>query len=371
MSRRGVMFQIDRVVDESRLRPRGSDARRDGFFSGTIPKSYGPEAATHRCGVGGRGCLGCIPHATEADSVVRQAGVVDRRVTGSIGGSATVGGGIPRTTANYPVGPFSGAPWILLRALSIIILGITIVAPFRHVSVHVEETPGIRLLLADRMRRFRGILRRPGIIAKHARIVAEAVLARSACPAGVFPLRFSGQAIAIGVEVALPRLLVVARLEALRHRPVVAIEGRIGPVDLLQRLVGAFEVGWVGKLVFTELILDHLMPVHPEGIDPYAVHGGLVVLPLLAAHLEPSFRDDHHLDTALGRSQFGFLGDLLFPLATQDGQDGCHDQKCSCSQFGGVSVHRLSFASDGSSRAICLLKRSAPSPAPCLGDRRW
>ena len=80
----------------------------------------------------------------------------------------------------------------------------------------------------------------------------------------------------VASKLHVPRLFVVARLQALGQRPLVAVEGRIGPVDLLQRLACPFEVRRIGDLVLLEFLLHDLVAVHPEGTELHLVHGLLI-----------------------------------------------------------------------------------------------
>ena len=60
-------------------------------------------------------------------------------------------------------------------------------------GVHIVETPGIRLLLADRMRLAAIVVLVAGIVAQLRRIVTEEPRRLGSRTAGVFPLRFGGK----------------------------------------------------------------------------------------------------------------------------------------------------------------------------------
>ena len=77
--------------------------------------------------------------------------------------------------------------------LRIVTVIIPILAPLPHVPVHIIQPPGVRLLLAHRMRLAVRVARIPGVLAKPSLIVAEAILRRASGPTGIFPLGFAGQ----------------------------------------------------------------------------------------------------------------------------------------------------------------------------------
>ncbi len=193
--------------------------------------------------------------------------------------------------------------------------------------MHVVEAPGIGLLLPDRVRGSAGVGRVPGVLGQLAHAAAEAVLAARAGPAGIFPLGLRGQPIPIGVEVAHPRVLVVAGFEPLGQRPVVAVEGRIGPVDLLQRMAGPFEVRRVGDLMLPEFFLHDLVAIHPEGLKVHLMRRLLVSRARVAAHLERPAWDKHHLDAALGRDDHGGRRECSLLIAATARQDQEYGQK--------------------------------------------
>ena len=59
--------------------------------------------------------------------------------------------------------------------------------------MHVVQPPGVRLLLAYRVRLALRVVVVPRVLAQPSLVVAEAVLRRASRPAGIFPLRLGGQ----------------------------------------------------------------------------------------------------------------------------------------------------------------------------------
>src|SRR5439155_12137894 len=111
--------------------------------------------------------------------------------------------------------------------------------PFADIAVHVEQAPGVGLLLTDEMHPLARVVEEPAVLAKLLRIIAEGVRRGGACPAGIFPLGLGWQAevhpgdaaeplrVLLGCELTLRngRLLgIVAQLE--RERRIVAARRR-------------------------------------------------------------------------------------------------------------------------------------------------
>src|SRR5438552_3730254 len=118
------------------------------------------------------------------------------------------------------------------RTFLVVGRAVNILAPFGHISVHVEDAPSIWLLFPDSMSLVGRIVSEPCVLPELVRLV-KIVRAISAGATGIFPFRLRGQAIAIGgiVTIQVRCLLVVTRLEPFKKRALVAVLLGIAPAD--------------------------------------------------------------------------------------------------------------------------------------------
>src|SRR5262249_15662918 len=102
-----------------------------------------------------------------------------------------------------------------LSAFLIIVGLILIQNPFDDIPAHIMEAPGIRLFLADLLVFEIAVLFEPGVLAKFARVIAKEIGISRARGAGVFALRFGGQAIELTGLGAQPLAVFIGAM--LRH----------------------------------------------------------------------------------------------------------------------------------------------------------
>ena len=119
---------------------------------------------------------------------------VPRRAEVAVGRPAAPGGDEPATAAKHAVRARCRSRRIVHRRLRIVTAIIPILAPLPHVPVHVIQPPGVRLLLAHRMRLAARVLVIPGVFAQLRLVVPKAIPRLAPRPAGIFPLRLAGQA---------------------------------------------------------------------------------------------------------------------------------------------------------------------------------
>ncbi len=207
--------------------------------------------------------------------------------------------------------------------------------------MHVVETPGIRLLLADRLRLL-GVLDEPGVFAEGREIVAEGVGGRGPGAAGVLPFGLGRQAIGLARLGREPAAVFHRRVvrDADDRLPLAPEpEGLVGvgggrPGDGVGRLCSLRLLGEVHPLVLLPpqihrkgelvvLVPGHLVHAHPEGGDLDLVLRSFVLRPLLlrwrAAHYELAAWDGKHLELQVG------AGDRL--------EIGLHLRRTECPRF--------------------------------------
>ncbi len=65
---------------------------------------------------------------------------------------------------------------------------VRILAPFRHIPVHIVQAPGIGLLQTNRMGASLAVSTLPGVVAELLFVVEKAIPRLGPGPAGIFPL---------------------------------------------------------------------------------------------------------------------------------------------------------------------------------------
>src|SRR5438093_12802694 len=108
------------------------------------------------------------------------------------------------------------------------------------------------------------ILVEPGITTQFARVLTKEVSRTGSSSTGVLPFRFRRQAIATRLKVALPGLQVVAGLQSLRLRTVVAEPHRVGPTHLLDRVSASLPTRRVVSHQLFKVLLSHQIFVHQK-----------------------------------------------------------------------------------------------------------
>src|SRR5208283_3859211 len=99
---------------------------------------------------------------------------------------------LPRKTRNNP----GRARWIGGRRRGVVFPIIPIGAPFPNIAQHIIQSPGIRALLAYRVSLAVTVVAKPDMLALLANVIAPREQAGHPRPAGIFPLRLRGQAVA-------------------------------------------------------------------------------------------------------------------------------------------------------------------------------
>ena len=107
--------------------------------------------------------------------------------------AAAIRRGVPATVAFHAVRARCRPRRIVRGRIRIVTAIIPVLAPLPYVPVHVVQPPGIRLLLAHRVRLAARVRLVPRIFAQPRLIVPEAVSRRAPRAAGIFPLGFGGQ----------------------------------------------------------------------------------------------------------------------------------------------------------------------------------
>src|SRR5581483_9109069 len=139
------------------------------------------------------GSILILAYTAEANGIPRQASIGEaRRLAEPITGTQRLGCRFPGAAAKDVLFAISRSTRVLLGTRLIIALVIHVVAPLGHVAVHVEQAPGVGLLLADRMRLLGGIIDKPGIVAQLSGLAAEGVVRIRSSPASIFPFRLRG-----------------------------------------------------------------------------------------------------------------------------------------------------------------------------------
>src|SRR4051812_19152807 len=108
--------------------------------------------------------------------------------------------------------------WIDRRTLLVIRRAINVLAPFRNISIEIEDAPPVWLLFSDRMCLFTGVVREPRELSQLVDL-SKIVRTITAGATGILPFRFGREPIAARVIIAIEvrRLLVVTRLEFLQQ----------------------------------------------------------------------------------------------------------------------------------------------------------
>jgi len=183
------------------------------------------------------------PHTIHQTSIDK-AGVF----AGTPGGAKTLGSVLPSSAAQNLYFSFLGPAGILGRARLIVVFGIDIIAPFGDIAVHVIEPPAIRLFLPHPVGLPERVARVPGVFFQGARVTSEIALACGPRAAGVFPFRFGGKAVSVGLEITLPRpaFLMIAGLQTLGPRTEIAVQNGVCPRDRIDRFARTFEGGGIG-----------------------------------------------------------------------------------------------------------------------------
>ena len=115
-----------------------------------------------------------LAHAPEAAGIPGQAHVGQTSlITVPHPGTAIGGAGGPGAASQHALFALFRPTGIVGGAFAIILGAVIIVAPFPHVSGHVEEVPGIGLALGYRMRMAFGVVLEPGMGFQFLRIIAD------------------------------------------------------------------------------------------------------------------------------------------------------------------------------------------------------
>ena len=158
---------------QSEVRPAGDSGRGGGSAaSGDALRLQFPHGRVPRpfdLGVPGAcGSAAEQPHAVAVDAEPRREAVAIRRTA--------VGGGIaPRAAAEHARRYRRRPRRIDAGRLLVVIAVVPIAAPLPDVAVHVVQSPGVRFLLADRMRSAARVALEPAVLGKLGLAVAEAV----------------------------------------------------------------------------------------------------------------------------------------------------------------------------------------------------
>src|SRR5256884_314629 len=167
-------------------------------------------------------------HAPKTAVIGVKAGVgVAGSLTLAKRGAAHIAARLPGTAARNPFHVLAGAGWpmrIGRRTLLVVSRTVNVLAPFRHVSVQVEDAPAIRLFLADVMSLVKSIVGKPRVFPELVRS-SEIVRAVPSGATGIFPFRFRRQAITVRgvVTIQVGGLLVVTWLQPFEQGMLVAI----------------------------------------------------------------------------------------------------------------------------------------------------
>ena len=127
------------------------------------------------------------PHAVAVDAEPRRQAVAIRR--------AAVGGGVaPRAAAKHARRAGRRPRRVDRGRLLVVVPVVPIGAPLPDVAVHVVQSPGVRLLLAHRMRLAAGVALEPTVLRQLGFAIAKTIPRCRARAAGVFPLCLGRQA---------------------------------------------------------------------------------------------------------------------------------------------------------------------------------
>src|SRR5271157_1905567 len=132
---------------------------------------------------------------------------------------------LPRKTRNNP----GRARWIGGRRRGVVFPIIPIGAPFPNIAQHIIQSPGIRALLAYRVSLAVTVVAKPDMLALLANVIAPREQAGHPRPAGVFPLRLRGQAVAVTTHVG-----DVSAVDAVERRPLVFLAQLVAEIDHIQ-----------------------------------------------------------------------------------------------------------------------------------------
>ena len=115
------------------------------------------------------------------------------------------------------------------RRRGVVILVIPIGTPFPNIAQHIIQSPGIRALLAYRMSLAVTVVAKPGMLALLANVIASREQAGHPRPAGVFPLRLRGKAVAVTAHVC-----DISAVDAVERRPLVFLAHLVAETDRIQ-----------------------------------------------------------------------------------------------------------------------------------------
>ena len=229
------------------------------------------------------------PHEAQADGAITKIGLAPAAFGRRLG--ITPGAAAGYVQSAIPL------PRAAICRGAVVAVVIDVLYPFPHVAAHVVQAPGIGLLGGDRVGRLAAVACRfcePAIPADAVQIVAAAVFLLRPRAAGVFPFRFTRQAVlfpGLGVE-RLDECLGIVPVHLL-HRAIVAAVAELA--------------GVVAHECFPLALRDFGLAYCKGAADGYAVHGHFVWLALARAHVETPRRDHHHLG-AVGAVLENFAG---------------------------------------------------------------
>src|SRR5581483_7541316 len=131
------------------------------------------------------------------------------------------------------------APGILFRGGGVIVDLVEVITPFPEVAADIIEPPRIGLLLANRPRMTSRVFVEPRKFREPRRSIAAEVRRSRSRAAGIFELRFGGQAVTVRSEIAFPGGQLITRLKTFRLGSFITEAHRVGPADLLDRVAGS------------------------------------------------------------------------------------------------------------------------------------